>query len=194
MRWRNTHANWGTTAKLFHWLIALLILGNLGLGYWANDLPRSPDKAYWFYWHKTIGLTVLWLAALRLLWRLTSLVPPLPPTTPAWQRIAAGGSHFLLYLAMFAMPISGWVIHSASDRTLALYGLVRVPDLVAATGERAESIGETAVAVHYYLFIALCILIGIHVLGALKHALIDGDSVLTRMLPGSRASDPIRGE
>lgn len=193
MRWRNTHANWGGIAKAFHWIIALLILANLGLGYWADGLPDS-DKGYWFYWHKTIGLSVLWLVALRLLWRLGSLVPPLPPTTPAWQRIAAGSSHLLLYLAMFAMPISGWVMHSASDRTLNLYGLFPVPDIIGATGKAAESIGETAAIVHYYLFITLGVLIGIHVLGALKHALIDGDSVLTRMWPFSRASDPIRGE
>lgn len=194
MRLRNTHANWGAIAKSFHWIIALLILTNLGLGYWADGLPRSPEKGYWFHWHKTIGLTVLWLVALRLLWRLANLVPPLPPTTPPWQRIAAGTSHLLLYLAMFAMPISGWVMHSAADRTLDLYGLFTVPDIVAATGERAEAIGDTAGDVHYYLFITLLVLIAIHVLGALKHALINRDSVLTRMLPFSRASDPIRGE
>jgi len=194
MRWRNTHANWGAVAKTFHWVIALLILGNLALGYWSVGLPRAPEKGYWFHWHKTIGLTVLWLVALRLLWRMSSLIPPLPPTTPPWQRIAAGVSHLLLYLAMFAMPISGWVMHSAADRTLDLYGLFKVPDIVAATGERAEAIGDTAGAVHYYLFITLCVLIALHVLGALKHALVNGDSVLTRMLPFSRASDPIRGE
>lgn len=194
MRLRNSRANWGAVAKSLHWIVAILVLANLGLGYWADDLPRSPEKGYWFYWHKTIGLTVLWLVALRLLWRLTSLVPPLPPSTPAWQRIAAAGSHFLLYLALFAMPISGWIIHSAADSELALYGLLAVPDLVAASGQQAERIGDIAGAVHYYLFITLAVLIGIHVLGALKHAIVDGDDVLKRMLPFSRASDPIRGE
>lgn len=194
MRLRNTRANWGAVAKSLHWIVAILVLVNLGLGYWADGLPRSPEKGYWFYWHKAIGLTVLWLVALRLLWRLTSLVPPLPPSTPAWQRVAAGTSHLLLYLALCAMPISGWVMISAADRELVLYGLFTVPDLVAAGGERAESIGETAAVVHYYLFVTLAVLIGIHVLGALKHAIADGDDVLKRMLPFSRASDPIRGE
>ncbi|MDX1608978.1 MAG: cytochrome b [Halofilum sp. (in: g-proteobacteria)] len=194
MRLRNTHANWGAVAKSLHWIVAILVLTNLGLGYWADELPRSPEKAYWFYWHKTIGLTVLWLMALRVLWRLGSLVPPLPPATPAWQRIAAGSSHFLLYLALFAMPISGWIVHSAADSELVLYGLFAVPDIVAASGERAEWIGDMAGAIHYYLFMTLAVLIGIHVLGALKHAILDGDDVLKRMLPFSRASDPIRGE
>lgn len=193
MRWRNSHANWGAVARFLHWIVALLILTNLVLGYWADGLPRSPEKVQAFYWHKTIGLTVLWLVALRLLWRLSGIVPPLPPSTPPWQRIAAHASHFLLYVAMLAMPLSGWIIHSAADSSLRLYGWLEVPDIVAATGERAEAIGETAAAAHYWLFITLCVLISIHVLGALKHHFIDGDSVLKRMAPFSRASDPIRG-
>lgn len=193
MRWRNSHANWGAVARSLHWIMAILILANLALGYWADGLPRSPEKLQAFYWHKTIGLTVLWLVALRLLWRLSGRVPPLPPTTPAWQRIAAHTSHFLLYAVMFAMPLSGWIMHSAADSSLALYGRFEVPDIVAATGERAEAIGDAAAVTHYWLFIALCVLIAIHVLGALKHHFINGDSVLRRMAPFSRASDPIRG-
>lgn len=194
MRWRNSTTNWGSIAKAFHWLLALLIIGNLALGYWAIGLPDSPQKAQAFYWHKTVGLTVLWLVALRLLWRFSGRVPMLPVAMPGWQRIAAHVSHFLLYVAMFAQPLSGWISHSAADRSLVLYGLFDVPDIVAATGERAERIGDVASAVHYYLFIALCVLIAIHVLGAFKHHLIDGDGVLKRMAPFSRASDPIRGE
>jgi len=66
MRLRNTSSNWGAIAKLFHWLIALSIIANLGLGYWAEGMALSPTKVEAFYWHKSIGLTVLWLALLRL--------------------------------------------------------------------------------------------------------------------------------
>lgn len=194
MRWRNSDTNWGSVAKAFHWIVALLILGNLVLGYWADDLPSSPQKSEAFYWHKTIGLTVLWLMALRLLWRLSSRIPMLPTGMPGWQRVAAHISHFLLYLAAFAMPLSGWISHAAADRTLVLYGLFEVPDIVGASGARAEAIGDAASVVHYYLFLTLCVLIAIHVLGALKHHFVDGDGVMKRMAPLSRASDPIRGE
>lgn len=194
MRWRNSTTNWGSIAKAFHWIVALLILANLVLGYWADGLPRSPEKLQAFYWHKTIGLTVLWLVVLRLLWRLSSRIPMLPTAMPGWQRLAAHLSHFLLYVAMFAMPISGWVVHAAADSSLVLYGLFEVPDIVTATGSRAEAIGDAAAATHYYLFLTLCVLIAIHVLGALKHHLVDGDHVMKRMAPFSRASDPIRGE
>lgn len=193
MRWRNTWANWGSPAKLLHWLLALLILGNLGLGYWADGLGDTPTKAAAFYWHKTLGLTVLWLAVLRLAWRLTNPVPRLPPTTPGWQRTLAGLSHFLLYVLMLAMPLSGWAIHSASGTTLALYGWLEVPSIIP-DGLDEEGVGELAEVVHYSLFWVICIVVAVHVLAGLKHHLVDGDSVLRRMLPFSRAPDPIRGE
>ena len=193
MRIRNSLANWGAAAKLFHWLIALLIIVNLALGYWADGLALSPTKVEAFYWHKTVGLTVLWLAGLRILWRFTNPTPRLPPGMAGWERALAHGSHLLLYLAMIAMPLSGWVIHSASNFPLELYGLWAVPDLVPATMDES-AIGDIAANIHYGLFITICVLLVLHVAGALKHHLIDRDHVLRRMLPFSRASDPIRGE
>jgi cytochrome b561 len=193
MRLRNSTANWGPIAKIFHWLIALLILVNLGLGYWADSLGLSPTKVEAFYWHKTVGLTVLWLAVLRLLWRFTNPTPRLPAHMPGWERAVAHASHGLLYLAMLAMPLSGWVINSAANFPLELYGVLPVPDLVPASADES-AIEGLAKTVHYWLFITICLLLGLHVLGALKHHLINRDHVLRRMLPFSRASDPIRGE
>lgn len=192
MRLSNTSVNWGAIAKFFHWMIALFILGNIALGIYAEQLPISPDKVQAFYWHKTIGLTVLWLAILRLLWRVTNPAPRLPLYMPAWERITAHINHVLLYAVMIAMPLSGWVIHSASGLPLDLYGIWSVPDILPAGVDR-DAVGDAAKVVHYWLFVALCVLLGLHVLGALKHHFVDGDSVLIRMLPLSRASDPIRG-
>jgi len=193
MRWRNTWANWGTPAKFFHWAIAIGILGNIALGLYADGLPASAERAEAFYWHKTTGLTILWLVALRLLWRLTNPTPRLPPTTPGWQRLVARTSHFLLYIAMIAMPLSGWAIHSASDASLILYGLFEVPGILPADVDESAA-GDLAAVVHYWLFITICVLLSVHVLAALKHHFINGDKVLGRMLPYGRASDPIRGE
>lgn len=192
MRLRNTSENWGTIAKLFHWLIALFIIANMVLGYWADGLSLSPTKEAAFYWHKTIGLTVLWLAVLRLLWRFANPTPRLPTDMAAWERALARTSHLLLYGLMLAMPLSGWIINSAANFPLDLYGVIPVPDLVPSTMDE-PAIEDTAKAVHYYLFIAICVLLALHVAGALKHHVVNGDGVLKRMLPFSRASDPIRG-
>lgn len=193
MRLRNTSTNWGAIAKIFHWLIALFIVANLILGYWAEGLATSPTKVEAFYWHKSIGLTVLWLALLRLLWRFTNPSPRLPTGMAGWERALAHTSHVLLYALMIAMPLSGWVIHSASNFPLDLYGIFPVPDIVP-SGDDESTIGDLAKAAHYWMFIAICALLALHVLGALKHHIVNRDDVLKRMLPFSRASDPIRGE
>jgi len=193
MRLRNTSSNWGTIAKAFHWLIALLIITNLGLGYWAEGLAVSPTKVEAFYWHKSIGLTVLWLALLRLLWRFTNPSPRLPSDMSGWERALAHTSHVLLYVLMIAMPLSGWVIHSAANFPLDLYGVFPVPDIIPASADES-AVGDLAKAAHYWMFITICGLLALHVLGALKHHIVNRDTVLRRMLPFSRASDPIRGE
>lgn len=193
MRWRNTRANWGAVAKILHWLIAIAIIGNMALGLYAAGLPLSPAQMDAFYWHKTTGLTILGLVMLRILWRLANPAPQLPPTMPGWQRIAAHFSHFALYLLMIAMPVSGWVIHSASGFPMELYGLFEVPDIVPESADES-AVQDGAAVVHYWLFMGLCVLVSLHVLAALKHHFVNGDTVLVRMLPFSRASDPIRGE
>ncbi len=187
MDWRNSPQRWGAMAKAFHWAIALFIVANIPLGLWADALPLSPTKVEAFYWHKTIGLTVLWLAVLRLLWRFTNPAPRLPATMPRWERTLAHASHGLLYAAMVAMPLSGWAVHSASGFPLDLYGLVPVPDIVP-QGLDETMVEDTAASVHYWIFVLICILLTLHVAGALKHQFMNRDDVLRRMLPFARAS------
>lgn len=186
MRWRNTNDGWGALAKAFHWLIALAIVINIPLGLWADALPLSTTKVEAFYWHKSVGLTVLWLAVLRLLWRFTNPTPRLPAAMPGWERVLAHGSHLLLYVAMIAMPVSGWVVNSAANFPLDLYGFIPVPDLVPGTMDE-EAIEGIAAAIHYWLFIGICVLLTAHVAGALKHHFIERDDVLRRMLPFKRS-------
>lgn len=187
MQWRNSPDRWGAVAKALHWTIALFILANIPLGLWADGLPLSPTKVEAFYWHKTLGLTVLWLALLRLLWRFTNPTPRLPAAMASWERRLAQSSHLLLYAAMIAMPLSGWVIHAASGFPLELYGLIPVPDIVPA-GLDDGAVEETAATVHYWIFVLICILLALHVAGALKHHFVERDAVLRRMLPLTRAS------
>src|SRR3954447_20869397 len=94
-------------AILLHWLIALLIVCAFALGVTMTDIPGiTPTKLKYFSWHKWIGVTVLGLACARLSWRLTHAAPAYPDTMAAWQKKAASGLHHLLYILIFAVPVS----------------------------------------------------------------------------------------
>jgi cytochrome b561 len=170
-----------TTAIVFHWLIAVLIVGAFTLGLVMTDIPGiSPAKLRYFSWHKWIGVTVLLLAALRLLWRLRNRPPVLPASMPAWQRGAAHGLHHLLYVLMFAVPVSGYFYTLASGFPVVYFGLVKLPVLIA----KDPALAETLKGVHYWLTMLLAALVALHVMAALKHQFIDRDGNLRRMLPG----------
>ena len=102
-------AHYTPAAIALHWIVALLIIGNLCFGLYLVGLPLSPQKLRNFSYHKWIGVTILLLAAARLAWRLRHPAPPLPATMPAWEKRAANASHVLLYVLFFAAPLSGWL-------------------------------------------------------------------------------------
>lgn len=172
-------ARYTATAKTLHWLIALLILGLLPLGLYMADLPLSPLKLKLYSYHKWAGMTALALVALRILWRIGHQPPPLPSTQAPWQRSAAHLGHFLLYVLMLAVPLSGWLMTSAKGFPVVWFGVLQLPDLVA----KDKELGDLLELVHSSLNYALMALIAIHILAALKHQWIDRDGTLTRMLP-----------
>lgn len=179
---------YGLVAIILHWLIALAILGMLGVGLWMTELKNSPTKIEVYTWHKWVGLTVLALAAFRLLWRLYRR-PPAPLPAPAWQLRAAAGTHGLMYLLMLAMPLSGWLQNSASGFPLSWFGLFKVPALIARDREAFVFWQQ----VHEWLAWTLMAVIALHLAATIKHHFIDRDSTLTRMLPrfgsGSRTRE-----
>lgn len=170
------------TAIALHWLIAGLIICAFALGWVMTELAFSPLKLRMVNWHKWVGITVLGLAAARSLWRLTHRAPALLPM-PAWQRRTAHALHALLYLAMFALPLSGWAYSNASGYPIVYLGLMPLPNLVAKNREQAEFLKE----LHELFGWVLVIAIALHVAAALKHHFIDRDATLRRMLPGRRA-------
>ncbi len=172
-----------SSAKWLHWLIALMVFGLLGVGLYMTELRISPQKIQLYMTHKSVGLTVLMLMLLRLAYRLKNPAPALPVGIPGWQKTASHISHALLYLLLIAMPISGWLMNSASGFPMKYFGLVRVPDLIARSQENLAIFK----AAHSYIAWTLIALIGVHVLAALKHHFIDRDSVLRRMLPSFRS-------
>jgi cytochrome b561 len=171
-------ARYTLPAIALHWLLALMILGALGVGLYMTGLPMSPQRLKLFNWHKWAGATILILSALRLLWRLTHRPPPGPPM-PAWQARTAHATHGLLYLFFFAVPLAGWAYSSAAGFPLVLYGLLPLPDFVPVDKSLADGLKR----LHHLLAYGLAALIALHVIGALKHHVLDRDSLLSRMWP-----------
>jgi cytochrome b561 len=175
------NARYTKTAKSLHWLMAVLFFGMLGLGFYMQGLPLSPDKLKLYSWHKWVGVTVFLLALFRIAWRVTHQPPALPSSMPRLMQIAAHAGHHMLYMLMFLIPLSGWLMSSAKGFQTVWFGILPIPDLL----EKNKLLGDLLQTVHVslnYLFIA--VLIG-HIGAALKHHFIDKDDILTRMLPGS---------
>lgn len=167
------------TAKGLHWLIALLMLGLLGLGFYMHDLPLSPRKLQLYSWHKWAGVTVFLLVILRLAWRVTHQPPPLPAGMPRWQQWAAQTTHLLLYVLMLAVPLSGWLMSSAKGFQTVWFGVLPLPDLLA----KDKALGDLLATLHMSLNLLLVALLVAHVGASLKHHFINKDDVLLRMLP-----------
>jgi cytochrome b561 len=167
------------TAIGLHWGIALAILAAGPLGFYMHDLPLSPAKLKLFSYHKWLGMTVLCLAALRVAWRLAHRVPDLPAAMPRWERFAAIGTHALLYALLLAVPLSGWLMSSATGFQTIWFGVVPLPDLVG----KDKELGRLLLAVHEALNFLMIALVGAHVAAALKHHFVARDDVLARMAP-----------
>jgi len=174
----NSAQRYGLVPQLLHWLVVLLLALQFLLAELAEDLPDGLEKLAMLSRHKSIGITILGLAALRVAWRLIDRPPPLP-AMPGWQRIAAHVTHWGLYAALFAMPLSGWMMSSAANYPVSWFGLFQLPDLVGASHDLHETLEE----VHETLAGALLVLAAVHVLAALKHQFVDRDGLLSRMLP-----------
>lgn len=173
-----TSMRYTSTAITFHWLIAIAIVANFALGVTMSDMPRSPQKLQFVSWHKWAGITLLGLVALRLLWRAFAERPPLLPS-PVWQRRAAKLIHFLLYVLMFAVPISGWLMSSAGGFPVVYLGLFPLPDLVVKDRQLFDALKD----VHEILNYTLLGLVILHVLAVLKHQFVERDATLARMVP-----------
>lgn len=182
MSLRNTNDRWAWPSMTLHWLIALLILALLGVGFVMVELPRSP-RYFWVYdLHKSIGLTVLALMLLRLAWRIHAGAPKPVPGTSTWQHLMAQAVHLAIYFVALAMPISGWLYDSASGlRVLKFFGGFEVPKLVSPNPD----IKNLAHEFHEWGAWLLIALILMHAGAALVHHWVQRDRTLWRMLPAS---------
>lgn len=170
------------TAKVLHWLVALIIIGLFVLGQYMSDLSMSPRKLQLYSWHKWFGVTVFLLVLVRLGWRLTHQPPRLPAQMPKLQQLASHVGHMTLYGLMLAIPISGWLMSSAKGYQTVWFGVLPIPDLLG----KDKLLGDLLAELHGSLNGLLMFIVVIHVIAALKHHFIDRDDVLKRMLPSRK--------
>ena len=176
-------SRYSAVAQGFHWIIAGLIVTQFTLAWMADDLPLGMHKLALLARHKSFGMTVLMLAALRLLWRLFNRPPELPAGMSKVERKLARGTHAAFYFFLFAMPLTGWLMSSAKNYSVSWFGRFTWPDLIG-KNERAFELLKTTHQTLSWLLFALAIL---HILAALKHHFWDKDDVLRRMLPFTKS-------
>ncbi len=172
-------------AKTLHWLIAALIFALFALG-WTMGGFSGLEKFRLYNLHKSIGLTVLTLMALRFLWRLMNPAPPLPQSMARRERLAAHLGHLALYAALFVMALSGWAMISSSDKPSVLFNYTAFPLIPwlagLAPGEK-KTYAKLFLSVHETAANVLLVLIAVHVAAAFRHAFILKDGIMSRMLP-----------
>ncbi len=166
-------------AITLHWLIAAAILCTFLLAQYMTGLQLSPVKLRLYSYHKWIGVTIFLLVLIRLAWRVSHRPPPPPVSMPAWQHSAARIAHFFLYAMTLAIPVSGWLMSSASGFQVMYLSVIPIPDLIAKNKDTAEQLKQ----LHESLNWLMVLVVALHVAAALKHHLVDRDDVLWRMLP-----------
>ena len=174
---RNSRHHWGQISIALHWLTALLVIGLAVVGLLMTELPNSALKVQVYALHKSFGLTVLALTALRLLWRLIAGAPDETPA-PRLQQLAARAVHWALYALLFALPLSGWLFNSAAGFPLKWFGWITLPKLF--TGYNPE-LRQLAHELHENGFYLLALLLLLHAGAALYHHYVRKDDTLNRM-------------
>jgi cytochrome b561 len=180
---RTTSGRYTAVAQGLHWLIAGLIVTQFVLAIAADDLPLGAHKLALLARHKSFGMTVLMLAALRLLWRLKNSPPDLPSGMTPLERVLARSTHVAFYVLLFAMPMTGWLMSSAKNYSVSWFGLFTWPNLIG-KNETAFDLLRTTHHILSYILFAIAVL---HILAALKHHFWNKDDVLLRMLPFTKA-------
>lgn len=172
----NSEDEYGLLAKIFHWTIAVLIIGLLPVGLGMGMMPNDPFKFQIYAMHKSFGLLVFFLGLGRIVWRFVSPPPEHLETHARWEVTLASAAHFWLYVCIIGMPLSGWLMSNAGEFPVPFFG-IQMPTLIGKNEQFGDLFGE----VHEILAYTLLLILAMHVAGALKHQLIDKDETLQRM-------------
>jgi cytochrome b561 len=178
----NREDRYGAIALLFHWSMALLVIGLAALGLYMVTLPDvgfNTKKVTLVLYHKEFGVLALVLLATRLSWRVTQVLPRLVENLPDWQKIAARFVHLSFYGLLIAMPMTGYLMSSAAGIPVSFFGLFMLPDLV----HRDDDVFQRYMAIHKWLGYVLILFIFVHAGAALRHHFVFKDDTLRKMLP-----------
>lgn len=192
---RNTDRHYGTVAKSFHWLTALLIFSAFGLGYYGDNAPKQTEAeiarvALVFSIHKTVGIAAFFVALARILWAFSNPKPGLMHPERRLENLAAQVVHWMLYVSLVLVPLSGWMHHAATEGFAPiLWPLGQNLPLIPKSFAVAEFFGAWHLVFTKVLLASLIL----HVLGALKHHVIDKDATLRRMLSGNPRIEGLLG-
>ena len=193
-----TSTRYTKTAIILHWLIAFLIFGMFALGWFMTELPKDAPKElahdlfnlglytwqsaeavstrnFYFNLHKSLGITILALIALRVLWRITHRPPAMLTSYKAWEKKLANGTHHLLYLLMVAVPITGLIMAICGKYGVKWFGFELM------SGLENKPVRDVFEVAHEFIGLFMLVIIAIHFAGALKHKFIDKDETLKRM-------------
>ncbi|MCU7845939.1 MAG: cytochrome b [Candidatus Thiodiazotropha sp. (ex Monitilora ramsayi)] len=179
MHIRNDRENYGAIAIGLHWLVALTVFGQFGMGLWMRSLGYY-DAWYQLgpWWHKGIGVMLLLAMLIRLVWRLINPRPAHLETHKPYERLAASLTHGTLYLLLFLITLSGYLISTADGRALEVFDWFSIPATISGIDKQEDIAGD----IHLYLAWGVIVLAGIHAMAAIKHHFIDRDRTLKRML------------
>jgi len=179
VRVRNSREAYGLVTKGLHWATALLIIGLVALGAWMVTLTYYDG---WYHrsleTHKALGMAVFALGVLTLAWRAVSPSPPLHASLKRWERIAATAMHHTLFLLVFLIPVTGFLVSTSEGAAVSFFELFDVPALVVV----GEGLRDLAVKVHFYCAYGTAALVTLHAAAAVKHQFIDRDGTLARMI------------
>ena len=169
------------TAIFLHWLIALMVVGQFAWGWWMQTIPKQPpgQRADSFNLHKSVGMTIFALMALRLAWRLRH-PPPALPRMPRWQARLARANHILLYAALLIQPVVGYLGSEVSGYPVRYFGMT-----LPTWAGKHEALKDILSTFHLATSWAIAAFVALHIAGALRHALVDRDGLLSRMGVGS---------
>lgn len=169
-------------AKLLHWLIAFLIISNYLIGETREYFSQQVSSAL-ITLHIQFGLSLIVLVVLRIIWRLTHQYPQALVTIHPHEKTLAKVVHLILYVLMLIIPITGAILVQAHGYPLKLWGMLAIPTFIPS---QSHAIGDTIKEIHSWLALIIIWLVGLHLVGALKHHFIDKDRTLLRMLPSFR--------
>ncbi|MEM9783497.1 MAG: cytochrome b [Pseudomonadota bacterium] len=190
MTMMNTREGWGLVHRLMHWAAAIVILFQLAMGlYMVNVVTDLYDRFAYTQTHKSWGFVAFVLVLARIAWRWKNPRPD-PVEMPRWQHTASEGAHIALYVLMIVLPVSGWLMSSASPLQdlygvkNMVFGVFELPDPFV---PGSDPLDKALKAVHFYAGIAMLLIIGVHVAAAMKHHFVDRDGLLRRMVFGIAA-------